>query len=137
MCSQRFRCRYATIFRVTPHSDHCDQDMFVLKLRIFVFLFVICVISATLCVLFLSYHPEKVRWRSGFSSFQTSLRKDKARNSLRNLERGSHVKIHKFNVSGHDVMIFVHIQKTSGTHFGYKLEKNLLLEKSCTLMNRR
>ena len=83
--------------------------------------------SAILCVLLLSYHPEKARWRSGFGSFQTSLREVEARNSLRNLERGSHVKIHKFNVSRHDVMILVHIQKTSGTHFGHKLEKTYYL----------
>ena len=119
------------------YSDHWDQAMFVSRLRFFVFLFSALVMSATLCVLLLSYDPEKAGWLSGFGSFQTSLLEDEARNSLRNLEKGYQVKIHKFNVSGHDVMIFVHIQKTSGTHFGYKLEKTLLLEKSCTLMNRR
>ena len=112
--------------------------MFVKRFRLFVVIFLTGVISITLYVLSFSHFAEKPQRLSGFGSFQTPLRGYEARSSLRTLERDSRVKIHPFNISGHDVMIFLHIQKTSGSHFGHKLVKNLQLSKRpCTTINRR
>lgn len=37
----------------------------------------------------------------------------------------------QFDIEGHDVMVFLHIQKTGGTTFGKHLVKNLELEREC------
>ena len=36
-----------------------------------------------------------------------------------------------FNITGHDVVVFLHIQKTGGTYFGKNLVRNLVLERQC------
>ena len=50
---------------------------------------------------------------------------------LRDILQSSYLKIHPFNINGHDIMVFLHIQKTGGTSFGKNLVKNLHLERKC------
>ncbi|XP_014210412.1 heparan-sulfate 6-O-sulfotransferase 2 [Copidosoma floridanum] len=43
----------------------------------------------------------------------------------------------QFNISAHDVIVFLHIQKTGGTLFGKHLVRDLDLTKPCTCQRRR
>lgn len=42
-----------------------------------------------------------------------------------------------FDMNGHDVMVFLHIQKTGGTSFGKHLVKDLDLQRPCTCQRKR
>lgn len=44
---------------------------------------------------------------------------------------GAKPRVHKFNMRGNDVMVFLHIQKTGGSKFGVQLVKNLNIERQC------
>lgn len=43
----------------------------------------------------------------------------------------------QFDMNGHDVMVFLHIQKTGGTSFGKHLVKDLDLQRPCTCQRKR
>ncbi|XP_076034328.1 heparan sulfate 6-O-sulfotransferase [Oratosquilla oratoria] len=43
----------------------------------------------------------------------------------------------QFDIKGHDVIVFLHIQKTGGTTFGKHLVKDLALEKECRCHRKR
>ena len=45
--------------------------------------------------------------------------------------QSSYLKIRPFQINGHDVMVFLHIQKTGGTSFGKNLVRDLRLERKC------
>lgn len=94
--------------------------------------FLISVTLVTFSIYFCSFGPypltflrSSVRdqvWDGGQSNV-SKLRKIRRKRPLLNLTA--------FNVSGHDVMVFLHIQKTGGTSFGKNLVKNLVLERPC------
>lgn len=50
---------------------------------------------------------------------------------LEDLQRNSFLDLRSFNISGHDVMVFLHMQKTGGTSFGKNLVQNLELKQQC------
>lgn len=41
------------------------------------------------------------------------------------------VHVHKFNIRGNDIIVFLHLQKTGGSKFGLQLVKNLDIERPC------
>ncbi|XP_028401260.1 heparan-sulfate 6-O-sulfotransferase 1-B-like [Dendronephthya gigantea] len=41
------------------------------------------------------------------------------------------LQIRRFEINGHDIMVFLHMQKTGGTSFGKNLVRNLRLERTC------
>lgn len=43
----------------------------------------------------------------------------------------------QFDMNGHDVMVFLHIQKTGGTSFGKHLVRDLDLERPCSCQRKR
>lgn len=43
----------------------------------------------------------------------------------------ANVHVHKFDMGGNDIMVFLHIQKTGGTKFGIQLVSNLDIERPC------
>ena len=45
--------------------------------------------------------------------------------------------VHKFDMRGNDVMVFLHIQKTGGTQFGLQLVNNLDIKRPCVCWRRR
>lgn len=96
-----------------------------------VYLIVTAITSIGCCTLLLHYFPKQVWPLSNNSMFQISPPKDETTKSSRNLERESYVQIHPFDMRGNDVMVFLHIPKTSGGHFSKQLVTNLQLERAC------
>ena len=109
--------------------------MFIKKHR--VLLSIAAVISIACCIRLLYYFPKQLRPISNDRPFEASLHGNETTNLSPNLQRDSYVKIHPFNISGYDVMVCLHIPKTSGTYFAKQLIGNLELERKCTLANQQ
>ena len=99
--------------------------------RVFVFLIVV---TAVICIAY-CMRPFYFLSETGRPTSYKALLPDKQRLSmasrLRDLLQSSYLKIHPFNIKGHDIMVFLHIQKTGGTSFGKNLVRNLNLERRC------
>ena len=96
--------------------------------RILVFLIVVA--AAIYIAYFIYYSPGFV----GPTSYEVQLPDKPLKSALKRLQdllQSSYLKIHPFNINGHDIMVFLHIQKTGGTSFGKNLVKNLHLERKC------
>ena len=89
------------------------------------------VLSIACCIWLWCYFLKQVRPLSSNRLFQISFPGDETTKSLRNLQRNSDVRTHPFNIRGNDIMIFLHIPKTSGGHFSKRLVKNVQLERAC------
>ena len=99
--------------------------------RVFVFLIVV---TALICIAY-CMRPFYFLSETARPTSYKALLPDKQRLSmasrLRDLLQSSYLKIYPFNIKGHDIMVFLHIQKTGGTSFGKNLVRNLNLERRC------
>lgn len=95
--------------------------------------FLILVTLVTFGIYFVSYHPNTFR-RGRFRDLVRGGRPrivNKSGKIEQSLRRSAFLNLRVFNISGHDVIVFLHIQKTGGTYFGKNLVKNLVLERKC------
>lgn len=93
-------------------------------------LFTVLLVAANGSLLLMSF---KVHLRGIFSSQQ----KRKERSGFQEDTKAARVHVHKFDMRGHNVMVFLHIQKTGGSQFGGQLVKNLDIERPCRCSRRR
>ncbi|XP_046854429.1 heparan-sulfate 6-O-sulfotransferase 1-like [Xenia sp. Carnegie-2017] len=104
--------------------------MFKIKVMILLVLFI------TLVVYFNddieTFHFKNISEEIGHVSMVTNTRRILYKNkTFIHLLRDSFVKLQQFNITGNDVIVFLHIQKTGGTAFGKILVRNLVLERKC------
>lgn len=96
--------------------------------RVLIFLLVVtAMIFVAYCINVFYYSPKLV----GPTSYERMLFENKTIHALRDLLRISYLKLRPFKINGHDIMVFLHIQKTGGTSFGKRLVRNLRLERKC------
>ena len=119
---------------MTNRTDLFRSSQTMFNQRCLVFLVVVTAILCVAYCLHLFYYSSEF---VGGTSYENLL-PDKQpipygnkTDSLRDLKQSSYLNIRPFEINGHDIMVFVHIQKTGGTFFGRNLVKNLHLQRKC------